>query len=116
MCMENARKVSKRILRIRGKYLGVQYMENIANCFFCGTQNCLQIRGKYLNIFGEYVERIYSFMEKMKRDSWRILCNVQQMTFEFLSTIPFDLFLTKLPLHTNLPLHTSSSLYAYTYV
>ncbi len=37
------------------------------------TQNCIQICGKYLNIFGEYVERILAYMEKTQRASWRIL-------------------------------------------
>ncbi len=56
--MENARKVSKRIRRIRGKYLSV-YEAN----------GKLGIRGKYLNVFREYAERIYAYMEKAHRDS-----------------------------------------------
>jgi hypothetical protein len=43
--MENARKVSKRIRRIRRKYLSI-YGEN-------GELLNLRIRGKYLNVFGE---------------------------------------------------------------
>jgi hypothetical protein len=39
----------------------------------CGTQNRLRMRGKYLNIFGEYAERIYAYMEITQRGSWRIL-------------------------------------------
>ena len=39
----------------------------------CGTQNHLRIFGKYLNAFGEYAEKIYAYMEKTQRDSWRIL-------------------------------------------
>jgi hypothetical protein len=31
---------------------------------YFGTQNRLQICGKYLNVFGEYTERIYAHMEK----------------------------------------------------
>jgi hypothetical protein len=31
------------------------------------------MRGKYLNAFGEYAERIYASMEKTQRDSRRIL-------------------------------------------
>jgi hypothetical protein len=38
----------------------------------CGTQNHLRIHGKYLNAFGEYTERIYAYMEKTQRNSWRI--------------------------------------------
>jgi hypothetical protein len=30
----------------------------------CDTQNRIRIRGKYLNVFGEYGERIYACMEK----------------------------------------------------
>ncbi len=42
---ENTRKVFKRLWR---KWqIGV----------ICGTQNHLRIRGKYLNVFGEYAER-----------------------------------------------------------
>ncbi len=57
--MENARKVSKRIRRIRGKYLSV-YGEHDKLGVICGTQNRLRIRGKYLNVFGECAERIYA--------------------------------------------------------
>ncbi len=38
----------------------------------CGTQNRLRMRGKYLNIFGEYTERIYAYMEMTQRGPWRI--------------------------------------------
>jgi hypothetical protein len=31
------------------------------------------MRGKYLNIFGQYAERIYAYMEMTQRGSWRIL-------------------------------------------
>jgi hypothetical protein len=41
----------------------------MANEGYFGTQNCLQICGKYLKTFGEYVERIYAYMEMTKRDS-----------------------------------------------
>ncbi len=61
--MENARKISKRIWRICGKYLSV-YGEYGKLGFVCGTQNQLRIRGKDLNVFGEYAERIYAYMEK----------------------------------------------------
>ncbi len=37
------------------------------------------MRGKYLNVFGECVERIYASMEKMQKDSWRILQIRQEM-------------------------------------
>ena len=30
------------------------------------------MRGKYLNIFGEYAEMIYAYMEMTQRGSWRI--------------------------------------------
>ncbi len=52
--MENAWKVAKRIRRIPGK----------VSKPICNTQNHLRIRGKYLNIFGEYAEKIYVYMEK----------------------------------------------------
>ncbi len=45
----------------------------------CGTQNRLRTRGKYLNAFGEYAERIYAYMEKTQRDSWRILLICQEI-------------------------------------
>ncbi len=38
------------------------------------VHNCLRMHGKYLNAFGEYAERIYVYMEKTQRYSWRILC------------------------------------------
>ncbi len=44
----------------------------------CGTQNRLRMRGKYLNLFGEYVERIYAYMEMTQRCSWRILLICQE--------------------------------------
>jgi hypothetical protein len=56
--MENARKVSKRIQRIRGKYLSVY-----------GENGKLGIRGKYLNVFREYAEIISAYMEMVQRDS-----------------------------------------------
>jgi hypothetical protein len=56
--MENARKVSKRIQRIRGKYLSIY-----------GENGKLGIRGKYLNVFREYAERSYADMEIAQRDS-----------------------------------------------
>jgi hypothetical protein len=37
------------------------------------------MRGKYLNAFGEYAERIYASMEKTQRDSWRILLLRQEI-------------------------------------
>jgi hypothetical protein len=45
----------------------------------CGTQNCLRMRGKYLNAFGEYAESIYASMEKKQRESWRILLIRQEI-------------------------------------
>jgi hypothetical protein len=68
--MENARKVSKRIRRIRGKYLSVYGEHGKLGLF---AVHKIRIRGKYSNVFGEYVERIYAYMEKTQRDSWRIL-------------------------------------------
>jgi hypothetical protein len=41
------------------------YMDNMANCGYLRTQNRLRIRGKYLNVFGEYAERIYAHMERL---------------------------------------------------
>jgi hypothetical protein len=46
----------------------------------CGTQNRLHMRGKYLDIFGEYAERIYAYMEMTQRGSWRILL-IRQETY-----------------------------------
>jgi hypothetical protein len=37
------------------------------------------MRGKYLNALGEYTERIYAYMEKTQRDSWRILLIRQEI-------------------------------------
>jgi hypothetical protein len=59
--MENALKVSKRIRRLRGKYLSV-YGEYDKFRIVCSTHNRLQIIGKYLNVFGEYAERIYAYV------------------------------------------------------
>ncbi len=39
----------------------------------------LRMRGKYLNIFWECVERIYALMKKMQKGSWRILQIGQEM-------------------------------------
>ncbi len=66
--MENELKVSKRIQKIHGKSLSV-YKEYGDFRVVCSTQNHLLTHGKYLNIFGEYVERIYAYMET-QRDSW----------------------------------------------
>ncbi len=44
----------------------------------CGTQNRLRMHGKYLNVFGEYAERIYAYMEKTQKGSWRILITRQE--------------------------------------
>jgi hypothetical protein len=44
----------------------------------CGTQNCLLMRGKYLNIFGEYTKRIYAYIEMTQRSSWHILLICQE--------------------------------------
>ncbi len=57
---------------MRGKYLSV-FGENGKLGLFPGTQNHLRILEKYLNVFGEYAERIYAYMEWTLRDSWRIL-------------------------------------------
>jgi hypothetical protein len=70
--MENALKVSKCIRRIRGKYLSV-YLEYDKFRIVMSTQNRLQIREKYVNLFGKYAEKIYAYMEKTQRESWRIL-------------------------------------------
>jgi hypothetical protein len=59
--MENALKVSKCIRRIREKYLSV-YRECDKFRIVNSTQNRLQILGKYLNVFGEYAERIYAYV------------------------------------------------------
>jgi hypothetical protein len=76
--MGNARKVSKRIRRLRRKYLSV-YREYGNFGVICGTQNRLRMRGKYLNAFGEYAERTSASMEKTQRDSWRILLIRQEI-------------------------------------
>ncbi len=81
--MENARKISKHIQRILGKHLSVLFMENIANWD-------VRIRGKYLNIFGEYAERIYAYMEKTQRDSWRILLIAKRRKSVYISVIFFN--------------------------
>jgi hypothetical protein len=69
---ENTRKVFKHLWRMRGKYISV-FGEYAEIRVICGTQNRLRIRGKYLNVFGECAERIYAYMEKTQRESWRIL-------------------------------------------
>jgi hypothetical protein len=64
--MENVLIVSKRIRRIRGKYLSLhgEYGKfRIVN----STHN------RFQNLFGECAERIYAYMEKTQRDSWHIL-------------------------------------------
>jgi hypothetical protein len=61
--MENVLEVSKRIRRIRRKYVSV-YGEYSDFRVVCSTQNRLRIHGKYLSIIGEYAERIYAYMEK----------------------------------------------------
>jgi hypothetical protein len=76
--MGNTWKVSKRIRRLRRKYLRV-YGEYGQFGVICGTQNRIRMRGKYLNAFGEYTERIYASMEKTQRDSWRILLIRQEI-------------------------------------
>jgi|688.fasta_scaffold463438_1 hypothetical protein len=50
---ENTKKVVSSI----GKYLSVHEEYDEVRTV-CGTQNPLQIRGKYSNLFGEYVESI----------------------------------------------------------
>ncbi len=70
--MENVLKVSKRIRRIRGKYLSV-YGEYDKFRIVNSTQSRLQILGKYLNLSGKYAEKIYAYIEKTQRDSWHIL-------------------------------------------
>jgi hypothetical protein len=67
---ETAQKVSKHIRRIRRKYLSVDEE--------CGKLGLFAVHkivsdGKYLNVFGEYAETIYAYMEMMQRGSWRIL-------------------------------------------
>ncbi len=39
----------------------------------CIYENVENSRGKYLNVFREYVEGIYDYTEKTQKDSWRIL-------------------------------------------
>ncbi len=39
----------------------------------CGAPNRLCVSGKYLIVFGEYVGRIYAYMEMTQRGSWRII-------------------------------------------
>ncbi len=82
------RKDSVRIWRKRKKTLGVHreyaqiilaYMENMANQGYCGTQNRLRMCGKYLNVFGECAEKIYAYMEKTQKGSWRILLIRQEI-------------------------------------
>jgi hypothetical protein len=65
---ENTRKVFKRLWR---KWqIGV----------ICGTQNHLRIRGKYLNVFGEYAEIIFAYMEKMILSIYIIWDGLSQQT------------------------------------
>ncbi len=80
---------------MRGKYLSAygecafgEYAESIYSKsiwriwqfgVICGTQSCLRMRGKYLNAFREYTERMYVYMEKMQRDSWGILLIRQEI-------------------------------------
>ncbi len=55
------------------------------------------MRGKYLNAFGEYTERIYAYMEKTQRDSWPrdikvcisqlIIIRIKKISMFFLSTL-----------------------------
>jgi hypothetical protein len=59
--MENARKVSKRIRRIRGKYLSAY-----------GEHDKLGLFAVH-KIVIEYAEIIYVYMEKTQKDSWCIL-------------------------------------------
>jgi hypothetical protein len=66
---ENARKVFKRLRRMRGKYLSG----------YLRYKNRLRMRGKYLNVFGECAERIYASMEKTQKGSLRILQIRQEM-------------------------------------
>ncbi len=42
-------------------------------------KNRLRMRGKYLNVFGEWAESIYASMEKTQKGSWRILQIRQEM-------------------------------------
>ncbi len=66
--MENARKVSKHIRRIRGKYFSV-YGENGKLGLFAVHKIISESNSrKVLNVFGEYAERIYAYMEKTQRD------------------------------------------------
>ncbi len=37
-----------------------------------------KIVSEYLNIFGEYDEKIYAYIEKTQRGSWRILLLLQK--------------------------------------
>jgi hypothetical protein len=37
------------------------------------------MRGKYLNVFGEYMERIYAYVEMTQRGPWRILLLRQEI-------------------------------------
>ncbi len=72
---ECADSISKRIRRIREKYLSV-YGEYDKFRIVNSPQKSFQILGQYLKIFGEYAERIYAseYMKiKTKRDSWHIL-------------------------------------------
>jgi len=54
-------------------------METMSNQGYLRYKNCLRMRGKYLNIFGECAERIYASMEKTQKDSWRFLQIRQEM-------------------------------------
>jgi hypothetical protein len=71
--MGNARKVSKRIRILRRKYLSVHGEYGNLGLFtvYKIVSECAE--SIYLNAFGEYAERIYAYMEKTQRDSWRIL-------------------------------------------
>ena len=70
--MENTRKASKRLWRIRGKYLSA-YGEYGEFRVVCGIQNRLAIRGEYLSAYGEYAESIQVPMKNTRKASCRIL-------------------------------------------
>ncbi len=64
--MENARKVSKHIRRIRGKYLSV-YGEYGKLGFFA-VHKIFKYAERF-EVFGEYAEGIYVYIKKKQRDS-----------------------------------------------
>ena len=55
----------------------------MSNQGYLRCKNHLRMRGKYLNVFGEYAESIYASMEKTQKGSWRILQIHQELPTPF---------------------------------